>query len=212
MTYSKLILLGRLLWDMVIKAASMLCFKFKLPRHKINIMGMIIIAPINRNLFIILDWVCWREEEAKEKDFIKPWLKEASSHPFSLVKVRTCEDIRGFLIISWDVKLARNHIDVEAFRVLGVLRKREIRNGLVRFQEQAIPKMITIGVKSFWVREIVNGMLGAWRIQFKAQPPIIAVKVIILIEAEIKKFVSDKLVQGMECLGAHKIIVIIRRE
>lgn len=47
------------------------------------------------------------------KEFIIPWLEDASNHPFSLVKVNMCEDMKGVLIINCDVRLTRNHIDDE---------------------------------------------------------------------------------------------------
>jgi hypothetical protein len=49
-------------------------------------------------------------------------------------------------------------------------------------------------------------------IQFKALPPRIAVRVIKNIGVVINKSLSVRFEQGMECLGVHRIIIIIRIE
>jgi hypothetical protein len=84
--------------------------------------------------------------------------------------------------------------------------------GLVSHQAENRPIKITIGVNIFWERGKIIGWLGVINIQFKALPPRIAVRVIKNIGVVINKSLSVRFEQGMECLGVHRIIIIIRIE
>ncbi|MBA1447027.1 MAG: hypothetical protein FE835_19500 [Gammaproteobacteria bacterium] len=151
-------------------------------------------------------------EEIVAKDILVPCLDESSIHPFSLVDERKIDVFKGVEIIFCVAKKVRNHIDDDEWRIIGVLENIEINLEFVINQAVVKPIKITRGVKIFWEKGIIRGWLGLIRIQFNALPPKIAAKVIRNIGAIIGRSLSVRLEQGIECFGAHKIIIIIRRE
>lgn len=190
----------------------MLCFKFKLPRQNKIIIGIMEKILISKSLFIILDCLDWILEEMEKRVFLTPWLDESSIHPFSPVEERIWEITNGVEIMFCVERLVRNHIDEEALRIIGVFINIGVRLGFVKNQAAVSPERITIGVRSFWAKGIIKGWLGVISIQFRALPPMIAAKVIKNIGVIIGESLSVRLEQGMECLGDHRINIIMRRE
>jgi len=160
----------------------------------------------------ILDWINWILEEIEVRVMSVPWLVESSSHPFSLVRDNKWEDFKGEEITFCVERWTRNHIEEEEWRAKGVLINIGVKFGLESSQAIISPIIITIGVRIFCEKGRIKGWLGLIRIQFSILPPKIAVKVIKNIGVIIGKSLSVKFEQGIECFGAHRIIIIIRRE